>query len=87
MNSENLNLKIPQPDPDWDYYELWQLAHKLKAGIEETIKYMAVIESADGSTDASLGKQFESLSTLCDNCADVAINAFSSSEIDELLEE
>lgn len=87
MDSENLNLNIPQPDPNWEYYELWQLAHKLKAGIEGTIKYMAVIESADGSTDANLRKQFESLSILCNDCADVAINAFSSSEINELLEE
>lgn len=83
----DFNPNIPQSDPDWDYYELWQLANKVKVSIEEVIEYMANIENADVFTNVNFTKHFETLSILCDDCADVASSTYPSAEIDELLQE
>ncbi|MHC5613422.1 MAG: IS200/IS605 family transposase [Nostoc sp.] len=32
------NLNISQPDPDWDYYEIWQSLHTIKNKIDAGIK-------------------------------------------------
>lgn len=65
----DFNPNIPQPDPDWDYYELWQMAYQVHEKLEQAIKYMTVVEHADDSTDERLRQQFFELSEMCEECS------------------
>ncbi len=55
MNAE----EIPQPDPDWDYYETWQLLHHMKSVAEAGIALIADKKNADSETDAKLNQLIE----------------------------
>lgn len=83
MNSENLNLNIPQPDPEWEYYGLWQDVHTAKADLDKAIKYIAVIEQPDDSTDACIAQMLNGVADLLRNCVEV----FDEDTVDEMLEE
>lgn len=49
----------PQPDPDWDYYETWQLLHTIKNKIDAGIKFISAEELADNTSDQKLKKILE----------------------------
>jgi hypothetical protein len=49
----------PQPDPDWDYYETWQLLHTIKNKIDAGIKFISGEELADNTSDEKLKKILE----------------------------
>ncbi|OYD99814.1 hypothetical protein [Nostoc sp. 'Peltigera membranacea cyanobiont' 232] len=49
----------PQPDPDWDYYETWQLLHTIKKKIDAGIKFISGEELADNTTDEKLKQILE----------------------------
>ncbi|MBE9210419.1 hypothetical protein IQ244_28730 [Nostoc sp. LEGE 06077] len=48
-----------QPDPAWDYYEIWQELHDIKNRIEAGIKFISAVELADDSTDKRLKEILE----------------------------
>ena len=52
MNNENFN--ISQPDPEWDYYEAWQLLHNIKNKIDAALKIMSGEEHAGYASDEKL---------------------------------
>lgn len=54
MMSTNTNIPQPQPDPAWDYYEIWYSLQGIKAKIELGLKLIAVKEQADDDTDQKL---------------------------------
>lgn len=68
MEQDNLNLDITQPDPEWDYYDLWQKAYSLKIAADGLLEYLAAIERADNSTDARLRTKFNEITDLADAC-------------------
>lgn len=43
-----------QPDPAWDYHEIWQSLQDIKNKIDAGLKFLAQQELADDSTDAKL---------------------------------
>ncbi|MBH8574568.1 hypothetical protein I8752_16360 [Nostocaceae cyanobacterium CENA369] len=43
-----------QPDPEWDYYEIWESLHSVKSKIEAGLTFLAKQELADNSTDEKL---------------------------------
>ncbi|MEH1959844.1 MAG: hypothetical protein V7L05_08150 [Nostoc sp.] len=53
------NLNISQPDPDWDYYEVWQSLHTIKNKIDAGIKLISGEETADYATDEKLKQILE----------------------------
>ncbi|MEH2219416.1 MULTISPECIES: hypothetical protein [unclassified Nostoc] len=53
------NLNISQPDPDWDYYEVWQLLHTIKTKIDAGMKFISSEELADNTTDEKLKEILE----------------------------
>jgi len=57
MSEENSN--IPQPDPAWDYYEIWQSLHTIKDRIDAGIKLLSGEELADDTTDEKLKQILE----------------------------
>ncbi|MDZ8227038.1 hypothetical protein [Nostoc sp. ChiVER01] len=58
MNNEE-NLNISQPDPAWDYYEIWQSLHIIKNKIDAGIKLISGEEQADDVTDQKLRQILE----------------------------
>jgi hypothetical protein len=42
----DISNEIPQPDPAWDYYILWQVLHEIKDRIDEALGFMNDIESS-----------------------------------------
>lgn len=57
--SDEENSNIPQPDPAWDYYEIWQLLHTIKNKIDAGIKLISAEELADNTTDEKLKEILE----------------------------
>ncbi|MHC5729588.1 MAG: hypothetical protein ACYTXY_36780 [Nostoc sp.] len=53
------NLNISQPDPDWDYYEVWQSLHTIKNKIDAGIKLISGKETGDNTTDKKLKEILE----------------------------
>ena len=56
------NLNISQPDPEWDYYEAWQLLHDIKNKIDAGLKLISGIsgeEHADYTSDEKLKEILE----------------------------
>ncbi|MEH2137138.1 hypothetical protein [Nostoc sp.] len=53
------NLNISQPDPDWDYYEVWQLLEAIKNKINAGVKFISGEELADNTTDEKLKQILE----------------------------
>ncbi|MHC5828345.1 MAG: hypothetical protein ACYT04_73720 [Nostoc sp.] len=53
------NLNISQPDPDWDYYEVWQSLHTIKNKIDAGIKLIPGEELGDNTTDEKLKEILE----------------------------
>ncbi|MGF1934521.1 MAG: hypothetical protein RM347_008975 [Nostoc sp. ChiQUE02] len=49
----------PQPDPDWDYHETWQLLHTIKNKIDAGIKFISGEELAGNTTDEKLKQILE----------------------------
>ncbi|WP_375511424.1 hypothetical protein [uncultured Nostoc sp.] len=43
-----------QPDPEWDYYEIWQLLHDIKNKIDAGLKVISGEEYADDTSDEKL---------------------------------
>ena len=54
-----IDENIPQPDPDWDYYEIWHSLHSAKARIESGLKLLVGKEYARNSTDEKLKEILE----------------------------
>lgn len=78
------NPSVPQPDPNWDYYELWRLIHQARKKLEDVINEMSLIESASNSTDESLRKKVRLLSVEIGHCRQWLEEPL---DIDELLED
>ncbi|MEH2435204.1 MAG: hypothetical protein V7K25_13275 [Nostoc sp.] len=53
------NLNISQPDPGWDYYEIWQSLHAIKNKIDARIKLITGEDLADNTTDEKLKEILE----------------------------
>lgn len=53
------NSNISQPDPSWDYYEIWQSLHIIKNKIDAGIKLISSEEQADDVTDQKLREILE----------------------------
>lgn len=47
-------LDIPQPDPSWDYYEIWQSLHSIKNKIDAGLKFIADQKKPTKATDQQL---------------------------------
>jgi hypothetical protein len=58
MNNEE-NLDISYPDPEWDYYEIWQSLHTIKNKIDAGLKFISGEELADNTTDEKLKEILE----------------------------
>ncbi|MBD2503150.1 hypothetical protein [Anabaena azotica] len=67
--SESLNNES-SPDPAWDYYETWQLLHRMKQIAESGIALIADKENADRETDAKLKQAIEPLLTQLEESID-----------------
>jgi hypothetical protein len=50
----DVNSSPPQPDPAWDYYEIWQSLHSIKNKIDVGLKVIASQEQAENDTDEEL---------------------------------
>lgn len=50
---------IFEPDPSWDYYEIWHTLHGIKARIETSLNLMSKVEKADSQTDEKLTEILE----------------------------
>lgn len=84
MNSENLeNNNIPQPDPNWDYYEVWQLLQIAQFKIQTGIKLLLGQEQANNETDQTVK---ETLETALENLEQVIDNHLTSYTDDEIYE-
>lgn len=61
MNNGNLEItdNFLQPDPAWDYYEIWQALHGVKRKIDAALKLIASEEQADNTTDEKLKETLE----------------------------
>ncbi|MGB6297008.1 MAG: hypothetical protein WBF90_12610 [Rivularia sp. (in: cyanobacteria)] len=81
MESEKNN--VSHPDPEWEYYGLWQDVNLAKNNLDEAIKYIAAIENPDDSTDARIAQKLGAVISLLKNCS----FAFSEEELEELLED
>ncbi|MCC5620959.1 hypothetical protein [Nostoc sp. CHAB 5715] len=53
------NLNISQPDPEWDYYEAWQLLHDIKNKIDAALKVISGEERAGYASDEKLKEILE----------------------------
>lgn len=56
-----LNAEVPSgtPDPDWDYYQLWENLMKAKNKLEELIRFVSKQEEASSDADTLIkGKLF-----------------------------
>ncbi|MEH1781732.1 MAG: hypothetical protein V7L26_22000 [Nostoc sp.] len=49
----------PQPDPAWDYYEIWQSLQQVKAKIDAGLAFISEQEAADDTTDQKLREVLE----------------------------
>lgn len=47
---------IPQPDPSWDYYEIWNSMLAIKSQMDTGLKLIAKAEKADNITDEKLAR-------------------------------
>ncbi len=44
----------PHPDPEWDYYEIWQALQDVKNKIDAGLKFISGEDLADNTTDEKL---------------------------------
>jgi|GEM_PF-2389940 hypothetical protein len=65
---KNLNLKMniiaaenPIPDPNWDYAQIWHELQGSKKELEALLSYIAVIETADDSTDHNICQRIDDI--------------------------
>lgn len=68
-------LDLFQPDPSWDYSELWSATFKAKEKLQSIIEYMKLIEQSDELTDERLRQNFYELSEFCEECSHLASGA------------
>lgn len=54
-----------QPDPSWDYAQIWDYLEQMKDRVEQTVDAMADIEDATTTSDAMLQVQFQEMQMLC----------------------
>lgn len=49
----------PQPDPAWDYYEIWQSLQQIKSKIDAGLAFISGEEQADNDSDQKLREILE----------------------------
>ncbi|MBE9209180.1 hypothetical protein IQ244_22105 [Nostoc sp. LEGE 06077] len=54
MTETEITNNIPQPDANWDYYEVWQSLHSIKNKIDAGLKFIADQEKSTPATDQEL---------------------------------
>jgi hypothetical protein len=64
------NIDIPQPDPDWEYYEPYLLLHQAKDRIEKLIEYLAAREKASQASEIHLHEEIHELVRCLENCVE-----------------
>lgn len=64
----DFNPKTPQSDPDWEYYGLLQDVHQGRRDLDETIKYIAGIESPGECSDILISQKLDAISDFLRNC-------------------
>ncbi|MEH1909753.1 hypothetical protein [Nostoc sp.] len=68
------NLNTSQPDPDWDYYEAWQLLHDIRNKIDAALNVMSSEERADYTSDEKLKQILEPALEQLENVIDNHLN-------------
>jgi hypothetical protein len=53
------NNNIPDPDPNWDYYEIWKLLHIAQFKIQTSMKLLLSQEQANNDTDQKVKETLE----------------------------
>ncbi len=54
----NMNIDF-QPDPSWDYYEIWNSLVAIKSRIDTGLNLIAKVEKADSQIDEKLKEILE----------------------------
>jgi hypothetical protein len=68
--AETMNYPdYPIPDPSWDYATIYHQAQQAKQHLEEAIKAMAELETANRDSDAKLCRLLEIAGELCTSAA------------------
>lgn len=83
LTDQDLTNNIPQRDPNWDYYEIWQSLHIAKYKIEAGLKLISAQEQADNETDEKLK---EILDTVVEELEQVIENDLTNYSDDEIYE-
>ncbi|MBD2202736.1 hypothetical protein H6G33_17815 [Calothrix sp. FACHB-1219] len=50
---------IPQPDPSWDYYQIWNSLLAIKSQMDRGLNLIAKVEKADSQIDEKLREILE----------------------------
>jgi hypothetical protein len=61
MTETEILNNIPQPDPAWDYYEVWQSLHIAQFKIKNGLQLVLSQEAANHDTDQKLKEILESI--------------------------
>ena len=58
MSDKNLEAtnNTWQPDPSWDYYEIWQSCHQIKAKIDAALNLMREQEDRNDTSDRQINQ-------------------------------
>ncbi|MBD2354764.1 hypothetical protein H6G41_08995 [Tolypothrix sp. FACHB-123] len=67
---------IPQPDPSWDYYEIWNSLVAIKSRIDTALNFIAKAEQADNETDEKLIEILEPASNELEEIIDKDLEEF-----------
>ena len=57
----NQDYDYPQPDPTWDFYEVYEMLQNHKSDLDHFIAWLASYEEADRATDKEAKTKLDSL--------------------------
>ncbi|WP_414579612.1 hypothetical protein [Anabaena sp. CCY 9402-a] len=75
------NLDIPQTDPAWDYYEVWQSLHIAQVKIKSGIKLIFGQEQATHDTDQKLKEILETVVEKLEQVIDDELTGYADDEV------
>ncbi|MBD2344186.1 hypothetical protein [Anabaena subtropica] len=81
MTETEIFNNIPQPDPSWDYYEVWQALHLAQSKIKSGVKVILGQEQANHDTDQKLKEILEAVVEELEQVIDHNLSAYADEEI------
>lgn len=81
LTDQSLTNTIPQPDPNWDYYELWQSLHIAQFKIQAGLKLVLGQEQANHDTDQKLKEILETVVEELEQVIDNDLTGYTDDEV------